>query len=64
VVKAGVVVETVDLSTRAHWSLGRQPGAVDILAAHDSISRVHAVLQFGEGGELYVTDLGPRTARW
>ena len=57
VVRDGIEVETIDLSKRAYYVLGRLEPACDIILQHESISRQHAVLQFGEKGELYVTDL-------
>jgi hypothetical protein len=58
VIKNGTVLETVDLSKRDHVIVGRQPGVCDVVVAHESVSRQHAALQFGEAGELYIIDLG------
>lgn len=58
VLKGGVLAETIDLSAHDHYVVGRLPEICDVVAAHDSVSRQHAALQFGEQGELYVTDMG------
>lgn len=46
VLKSGQIVETVkDLQSRAFWTLGKLPNN-DIVMAHPTISRYHAVLQY------------------
>lgn len=58
VVKGGAVVGTVPLSAgRSHFMVGRQPN-VDVVVQHASVSRGHAVLQFGAAGELFLFDMG------
>ncbi|CAM9900058.1 unnamed protein product, partial [Phaeothamnion confervicola] len=60
VLKGGVILGEVDITSegRDHYLFGRQRGVVDILLEHDSVSRQHAVLQFGKDGEIFVIDLG------
>ena len=57
ILKDGSIVGTLTLDTKTHYMLGRQQGAVDILAEHPSISRQHAVLQFRDDGALMILDL-------
>lgn len=57
VLKDGIVTQTVPL-IKDHYLAGRQTDVVDIALDHESCSRQHAAFQFGEKGELYVTDLG------
>ena len=35
---------------------GREEGAVDVLMNHPSISRLHAVVQFSDAGEVFLYD--------
>ena len=58
VIKDGALQAPIELLARDHFILGKRPDVCDILSPHESISRVHAVLQFSAGGELYVADLG------
>ena len=58
VLKDGVIVEKIDISKLDHYLCGKRPDLCDVVLQHESISRQHAVLQFGEQGELYVADLG------
>lgn len=54
VLKNGMIVDEVEnLQSRAFWMFGRLPvgTGVDVSAAHPTISRFHAVLQYKEGGE-------------
>ncbi|KIH93448.1 hypothetical protein SPBR_04027 [Sporothrix brasiliensis 5110] len=46
VFKDDAIVDTIDLGTRSCWLAGRDSAVVDLLAAHPSISKQHAVLQF------------------
>ena len=49
VLKNGVIVDEVkDLNQRSFWMIGRLPtgSGVDITAAHPTVSRFHAVLQY------------------
>ncbi|CAK7565319.1 MAG: hypothetical protein SEPTF4163_003233 [Sporothrix epigloea] len=46
VFKDGAIVDTIDLGARSCWLAGRDETVVDLLAAHPSISKQHAVLQF------------------
>ena len=58
VLKRGVIVGDVDVSQQQRYVFGRQADAVDVEVAHGSASRVHAVLQHGEGDTVHLYDLG------
>ena len=58
VIKDGVVLETLDVSSRAHYVIGRHPSTADLVVPHPSVSRQHVVLQHGGPGEVYLYDLG------
>ncbi|KAI1185903.1 hypothetical protein F5B17DRAFT_406015 [Nemania serpens] len=55
--KGDAIVDTVLLSARSCWLLGRETAVVDMEAKHPSVSKQHAVIQFlyhqerNEGGE-------------
>lgn len=63
VLKSGVILETYDLTKKSCFVIGRLPSC-DISLAHPSISRFHAVFQYGcldgksEEEGLYLYDLG------
>lgn len=40
------IVDTIDLSARSCWLIGREMSVVDLPAEHPSISKQHAVIQF------------------
>lgn len=44
--KGADIVDTVDLSTRSCWLIGREMSVVDLAAEHPSISKQHAAIQF------------------
>lgn len=44
--KGAETIDTVDLSNRSCWLIGREAAVVDLLAEHPSISKQHAVIQF------------------
>jgi smad nuclear-interacting protein 1 len=46
VFKGTDIVETIELSTRSCWLIGRELSVVDLAAEHPSISKQHAVIQF------------------
>ncbi|KAK5995603.1 FHA domain-containing protein DDL [Cladobotryum mycophilum] len=46
VFKGSDVVDTIDLSARSCWLVGREMTVVDLPAEHPSISKQHAVIQF------------------
>lgn len=46
VFKGSEVVDTVELSPRSCWLIGREMAVVDLPAEHPSISKQHAVIQF------------------
>ena len=56
ILKGGALLSSVLLDGRDHWIIGRAPDA-GIVLEHPSASRAHAVLQFGTGDDLYVSDL-------
>ena len=58
VIKEGVVVEKVEISERDHYVIGRHPSTAQIVVAHPSVSRQHAVIQHRDNGEVYFYDLG------
>lgn len=46
VFKGSDIIETIDLSARSCWLIGRELAVVDLAAEHPSISKQHAVIQF------------------
>lgn len=46
VFKGDAVVDTIELSHRSCWLIGRETAVVDLPAEHPSISKQHAVVQF------------------
>ncbi|KAF4464525.1 PML1 Subunit of the RES complex [Fusarium albosuccineum] len=44
--KGGDIVDTIELSARSCWLVGREMAVVDLPAEHPSISKQHAVIQF------------------
>jgi smad nuclear-interacting protein 1 len=46
VFKGADIVETIELSRRSCWLIGRELAVVDMAAEHPSISKQHAVIQF------------------
>jgi smad nuclear-interacting protein 1 len=46
VFKGSEILETVELSSRSCWLVGRELAVVDLPAEHPSISKQHAVVQF------------------
>ncbi|KAG9232847.1 SMAD/FHA domain-containing protein [Amylocarpus encephaloides] len=46
VFKGSDILETIELSTRSCWLIGRELAVVDMPAEHPSISKQHAVIQF------------------
>ncbi|KAI0389260.1 SMAD/FHA domain-containing protein [Xylariaceae sp. FL0594] len=46
VFKGQDIIDTVPLSNRSCWLVGRETAVVDMLAEHPSISKQHAVIQF------------------
>ena len=69
VIKNGTVVDTVDLTKKAHYVFGRLPSC-DITMEHPSLSRYHAVVQHcGEENEKhaigwYLYDLDSTHGTW
>ncbi|KAG4026158.1 hypothetical protein MFRU_044g00290 [Monilinia fructicola] len=46
VFKGADIIETINLSSRSCWLIGRELAVVDLAAEHPSISKQHAVIQF------------------
>ena len=44
--KGADILETIELSRRSCWLIGRELAVVDMAAEHPSISKQHAVIQF------------------
>jgi hypothetical protein len=51
-------IDSIGLSGKEFIVFGRKKDNCDIVLDHSSISRVHAVIFFGEMGSVYVMDLG------
>eukprot|EP00742_Colponemidia_sp_Colp-10_P010745 GILJ01011834.1.p1 GENE.GILJ01011834.1~~GILJ01011834.1.p1 ORF type:complete len:628 (+),score=138.21 GILJ01011834.1:143-1885(+) len=58
VLKDGSIAEIFVLDKKPYYILGRQDDICDIVLAHPSSSRQHAVLQHGPNSELFLYDLG------
>ena len=56
--KKGACIDSIALSGKEFIVFGRKKDNCDIVLDHSSISRVHAVVFFGEMGSVYVMDLG------
>ncbi|CAG8492183.1 2259_t:CDS:10 [Dentiscutata heterogama] len=56
VIKGGLSVETIDLSSKEFLVLGRLP-VCDLSMEHPSISRYHAIIQFNNKGDIFIYDL-------
>ncbi|KAL7918219.1 HAD-like domain-containing protein [Trichoderma austrokoningii] len=46
VFKGGDIIDTIELSARSCWLIGREMAVVDLRAEHPSLSKQHAVIQF------------------
>ncbi|EHK23522.1 uncharacterized protein TRIVIDRAFT_55964 [Trichoderma virens Gv29-8] len=46
VFKGSDIIDTIELSARSCWLVGREMAVVDLAAEHPSISKQHAVIQF------------------
>ncbi|KAK8050296.1 hypothetical protein PG994_012026 [Apiospora phragmitis] len=46
VFKGADIIDTIELSHRSCWLVGRELAVVDLIAEHPSISKQHAVIQF------------------
>ncbi|KAJ8599604.1 hypothetical protein CTAYLR_004666 [Chrysophaeum taylorii] len=62
-IKNGVVVGSHGLGGKGRWVVGRAAESVDIALFHESISRVHAILQRSREGKLYVADVSQHGTR-
>ena len=57
VIRDGCVIETLDVSSRGHYILGRQAETADYVVGHPSVSRQHCVIQHSQTGEVFLRDL-------
>jgi len=57
VTRGGVILDSIDLTTKQCYVVGRQPN-LDIPLEHPSVSRLHAIIQMRASGQVYVYDLG------
>lgn len=57
VIKRGLKIDDIEL-TSSHTVFGRNEEVSDIGLYHPTVSRAHAVLQFGPEGDLFISDLG------
>ncbi|KAF0683597.1 Aste57867_24363 [Aphanomyces stellatus] len=57
VIKSGIILEKIALTTKSFFVLGRMEPLCDLVLAHPSVSRTHAVLQFDRNGQLFLHDL-------
>eukprot|EP01132_Coremiostelium_polycephalum_P004818 gene4818-6006_t len=59
VIKNGTVIETIDLSKKSYYLIGRLPPSIcDISLEHPTISRQHAIIQHRDEGKVFLYDLG------
>lgn len=63
VLKSGQIVETVNLNDKSYYVFGRLANLCDVVLAHPTVSRFHAVLQYRLNGDdrnppgFYIYDL-------
>lgn len=57
VIKDGVLLETIDLTTKPYYIFGRNKETCDVIFENPSVSRVHMVLQHKDTGDLFLYDL-------
>jgi len=58
IIREGVVIESLDVSQRSYYILGRDPGSAQVVLPHPSVSRQHAVIQHRDSGGVWLMDLG------
>ena len=58
ILKEGSIIKTIKLKEKNYFVFGRQEDSVDIHCEHQSISRMHLILQFKDTGDAYIYDLG------
>lgn len=58
VMKNGTIVDTLNISSKPHYTFGRTPDN-DVVLDHPSSSRLHAVVQYrGQDGAAFLYDAG------
>jgi len=63
VLKTGTIIDTVDVSGRELFLIGRLEATCDYVLEHPSISRQHAAIQFAANGAAYIYDLSTHGTR-
>eukprot|EP00824_Muranothrix_gubernata_P003221 TRINITY_DN13946_c0_g1_i2.p1 TRINITY_DN13946_c0_g1~~TRINITY_DN13946_c0_g1_i2.p1 ORF type:complete len:671 (+),score=166.47 TRINITY_DN13946_c0_g1_i2:55-2067(+) len=58
VLKDGAILETIDITSKPFFLLGRMQDLCDIAVENPSVSRKHCVLQHKDTGEVFLYDLG------
>jgi len=58
ILKDGQILEKIELTDRSFFVVGKSPQLSQIPALHQTISRMHAVIQFRDTGEPFLYDLG------
>jgi len=58
VIKGGVSLQHIPLNDKSHYIFGRDQQSVDVMTAHPSCSRIHAVLQHRTEGQWFLFDFG------
>eukprot|EP00962_Isochrysis_galbana_P008605 scaffold2397_cov113-Isochrysis_galbana.AAC.1 len=58
IIREGVVLESIDISERPFYILGRDPASAQVVLPHPSVSRQHAAIQHRDSGGVWLMDLG------
>jgi hypothetical protein len=55
--REGTIINTIDVSSKEYYVIGRNKNIVDIYQNNITVSRVHAIIQHKDDGELYIYDM-------
>ena len=55
--REGAIINTIDISSKEYYLIGRNKAIVDVYQNNITVSRVHVIIQHKDDGELYIYDM-------